>query len=264
MTETDFLIIILVTVLVFVGLVVILIIFFNYSQKKIIEEKELNHQQKMGFQKEMLESTIKTQEEERTRIARELHDDISSKLNVVNMNLNFLKMKMSDEENLKIAEEVSQVLNQSLDRSRKIAHELMPPILVKFGLKEAILELAQQINSSERISVDLSNEDILETITGDEKLHIFRIAQELSNNTLKHAEADHIQIAFSKEEDAVEIIYQDDGKGLRSDKVTKGIGMMNIESRIQMLNGSWEIIPSEKGAVFKLIIPHAAQINTSR
>ena len=75
-------------------LVASLVIFFNFSQKKILKEKELNHQQKMGFQKEMLESTINTQENERSRIARELHDDISSKLNVINMNMNILNMKL--------------------------------------------------------------------------------------------------------------------------------------------------------------------------
>lgn len=244
-------------------LVASLVIFFNFSQKKILKEKELNHQQKMGFQKEMLESTINTQENERSRIARELHDDISSKLNVINMNMNILNMKLKEPDNKKLLTDITSSLNHSIERSRKISHELMPPILEKFGLQEAITDLTQQINFSGEIKMSISRKENFKTFQGQDKLHIFRIIQELCNNTLKHAGAKHIAISTKVEGNELEITYQDDGKGIPSGTISKGIGTMNIESRLQILNASWNHIPSQKGVMFKLKIPYAKQTHIS-
>lgn len=263
MEESNIVTLIVVSILVILFLIISLVLFFNFSQKKILLEKERNHQQKMSFQKEMLESTIVTQEEERSRIARELHDDISSKLNVINMNMNILKMKVQEQDSKKILSEISASLNQSIERSRKISHELMPPILERFGLEEAISDLAQQINFSGALKMEISEKENFNKIHGQKKLHTFRIIQELCNNTLKHAEAKHISLSTKVENEILSIIYQDDGVGIPSDKISKGLGTMNIESRLQILDATWSQVPSEKGVKFKIKVPYELQTDIS-
>ena len=228
-----------------------LILFFNFSKKKIIEEKELNHKLKMDFQQEMLKSTINTQEEERSRIARELHDDISSKLNVISLNMGLLKLKLKEPESKQILADISTSLNHSIERSRKISHELMPPVLEKFGLKEAIVDLVSQINYSGIVNVKLEGKENFNSSDGHKKLHIFRIVQELFNNTLKHAGAKHITLSCKDTAGHLEITYEDDGIGIESSDISKGVGMMNIESRMQVLNGHWEHVKVEKGVKYK-------------
>ena len=259
MQEANIIIFIVVAILLLLTLVISIILFFNFSQKRILAEKELNHQQKMNFQKEMLESTINIQEEERGRIARELHDDISSKLNVINMNMNILKMKLEKEENKKLVANISSSLRHSIDRSRNISHELMPPILEKFGLEEAILDHAQQINYTGELKMEIRGKQNFSTVLGQKKLHIFRIIQELCNNNLKHAEASNILLECNSSEVGIDFTYHDDGIGVDQNTVSKGIGTMNIETRVQILNATWEYIPVKKGVTFKFTIPNAKQ-----
>ena len=85
----------------------------------------------------------------------------------------------------------------------------------------------------------------------------------MCNNTFKHAEASEISLECHSNEDMLEIIYRDNGKGIAEAIVEKGIGMMNIESRIQILDGSWQHVPSVKGVCFKLKIPYATETNIS-
>lgn len=263
MQESTIAYFIAIVIIVFLLLTLSIILFFNFSRKRILAEKEKNHQQKMNFQKEMLAKTIETQEEERSRIARELHDDLSSKLNVVNMNVELLKLKNVNSADADILELIGTTIGESIERSRKISHELMPPILEKFGLGDAIQDLVRKINFSGRISMEVDGKEHLENIKGQNKLHIFRIVQELCNNTLKHADADRITLECNSGDNAKFIIYQDNGKGISKEAKQNGIGMMNIESRIQILGATWEQLPSDRGVCFKIIIPDEAQTNTS-
>lgn len=257
MNESEIIIFIFVSIGIMVALVVSLVIFFNFSQKKIIAQKERNHLLKMNFQKEMLESTINTQEAERSRIARELHDDISSKLNIINVNVDFIKLKIDDQGLQSSISSISSALKESLERSRKISHELMPPILEKFGLEDAINDLMNQINLFGVLKMNIIGSEHFKNIVDQKKLHIFRIIQELINNTIKHAEATNIKIEAFLEKEILEINYSDDGKGIVSTKNSIGIGTMNIESRVQILNASWENIPQETGIKYKFKIPYA-------
>lgn len=238
-------------------LVISLFLFFNYSKKKILDEKERNHQQKMTFQKEMLSSTVNTQENERSRIARELHDDISSKLNVINMNLNMLRLKIEGQDQQKMMEDIGSSLNVAIERTRSISHELMPPMIAKFPLSDALVDLSGQINRSEILNMEIQGAENLKDVEGLEKLHIFRIIQELCNNTMKHANATRIDLDIDSGNSHLTFMYSDDGKGFPKSEYRKGMGMLNIESRLQVLHGFMDVLPSEKGVKIKLTIPYA-------
>ncbi len=263
MSDTNVIYLILVAIVVMILLASSLIVFFNFSQKKLLSEKEKNHQQKMNFQKQMLTQTIETQEEERSRIAKELHDDLSSKLNVINLNVELLKLKNDNLKSPEILDLISETLGESIERSRKISHDLMPPILENFGLGEALKDLARKINVSANIAMEVRGYDFLQEVKGQEKFHIFRIVQELCNNTLKHAEASLIELDCQNNQDALVLVYKDNGIGMDASSEKKGVGLMNIESRIQILDASLEQVESDQGVCFKISVPNETQTNTS-
>ena len=132
-----------------------LLTFFFFSRKKMVEKELEKKTLEIDHQKEMIQSIIVTQEKERKRIAQDLHDDISSKLNVINLNANLLKDgELSPEEYTYVNNSILEVTDKTLESARKIAHNLLPPILAKFGLKDALEELADSFNNSRKINIE--------------------------------------------------------------------------------------------------------------
>jgi signal transduction histidine kinase len=245
-------------ILVFLVLILIAIVVFIYKSRKKILAKELEKKDlEIKFQKEILLSTIQTQEKERQRIAQDLHDEISSKLNVVSISLYGLKSKEKDEHaRVATIDTIIQVNNSAIENARKIAHNLLPPVLEKFGLKVAIEELVLDFENTETVEIQYINTVNFDQTNADTQLNIFRIIQELLNNSLKHGKASKIKIEFKLVDAEVHCSYRDNGIGFDVSNLqkNKGLGMRNIESRIQFLNGQYNI-DSEKnnGIIFNLI-----------
>ncbi len=233
-----------------------LIIFFSVSQKKIQTEKLVNQQIKLDFQKKLLDSTIQTQEKERDRIARELHDDVGSKLNVIHLNLHLLKKAIAKgQDTEKILDHIRTSLDESIQTSRDISHELMPPVLSKFGIHSAFEELENAINRTGVVKLNINSEVEWQLKDDMQQLHLFRIVQELIQNALKHANAKNVNINFDKKDSLLCLDYHDDGVGFPQGD-TKGLGLNNLEIRVQVLNGSWQINRHvTKGAEIKIKIP---------
>src|SRR6218665_513998 len=139
----------------FIIVAVALIIFFYFSRKKIIQKELEKIDLIVRYQKEQLHAVIITQEEERKRIAQDLHDDISSKLNIVSLNSHLLKTpNLTEEEISEISNNIINLTTKTLNNSRRIAHDLLPPVLEKFGLHAGVKELCLEFNSSKAVSVD--------------------------------------------------------------------------------------------------------------
>jgi len=136
------------------------------------------------------------------------------------------------------------ILKDTIDTSRRISHDLLPPTLEKFGLAVAVEELSDTLNQSQSAKVffEAQGEDI-ESLPQLISLNLFRVLQELINNTLKYAEASHIRIRLFVSPEKVELSYQDDGKGFDMEDMEnkKGLGMKNIDSRLQMIEGKHDI-----------------------
>lgn len=231
--------------LAFISMFLILIVFFYYSRKKIIKQKLDKKDLEIEFQKEMLHAVIFTQEEERKRIAQDLHDDISSKLNVVSLNSHLLRTpNLSESELLKITDNIVELTQKALENSRRIAHDLLPPVLEKFGLHSGIEELVADYNTTKVVHVTYHNESSFKMLSFDNQLHIFRILQELLNNAVRHGLAKNISIKVRDENDIKSITFTDNGVGfdVNDEKVRKGIGIKNIESRVDYLNASIDIL----------------------
>lgn len=222
----------------------IVISFFYFSRKKIIQKEIEKKNLEINHQKELLRSVILTQEEERKRIAQDLHDDISSKLNVVSLNTHLLNTpNLSEEELSAITNNITNLTQKALENSRRIAHDLLPPVLEKFGLHAGIEELVAEFNSSKSVHVTYKNKLRFDINEIDKQLHIFRILQELLNNSVRHGKASEISIEFKRINEKETCVYTDNGIGfdLKSEDCQKGLGMKNIESRINFLNGTFSI-----------------------
>lgn len=236
-----FITIIVIAVMLLLVMSLTLIMFFYLSRKKIVKKEVEKQQLVIDHQKEMIYASIETQEEERKRIAQDLHDDISSKLNVVSLNTQFLlEESLSEEESKHMLEQVLQITNRTLDTSRTIAHNLLPPILDKFGLGAALDELCDDYNNSKKVLVSFENKYRQNFLNSQSELHLFRIVQEFFNNSVKHAKAPEINLAIIVENNLLALTFKDNGKGFDSEKLNekKGLGLRNIESRVELLHGS--------------------------
>jgi len=218
-----------------------LILFFYLSRKKIIQKELEKKTLELQHQKEMLKATIVVQEAERNRIAQDLHDDISAKLNVVSLSANFLleEENITPKETEEIISHILRVTNKTIESSRKIAHNLLPPILEKFGLGAALEELCDEFSNSKKVNVTSKIEYQFGRLSNDDELHVFRIVQELINNSMRHGKAKEIALHFKSEIENLSLSYRDDGLGFDTSTISiqKGLGLRNIESRVSLLNG---------------------------
>ncbi len=212
--EKELVAIILYISLFFIIVAVILIVFFYFSRKKIIQKELEKKDLVLQYQKEQLHAIIFTQEEERKRIAQDLHDDISSKLNIVSLNSHLLTSpNLTEAETIEITDNIINLTTKALENSRKIAHNLLPPVFEKFGLNAGVEELCEEFESSKAVKVYYKNEIDFDEKDIDRHLHVFRILQELMNNSLRHGKATEISITF-KFLDGINICnYNDNGKG---------------------------------------------------
>ncbi|MGO4773825.1 sensor histidine kinase [Flavobacterium sp. W22_SRS_FK3] len=249
--EKEIVAIILYISLFFVIVSIALIIFFYFSRKKIIQKEIEKKNLVLAHQKEQLHAILITQEVERKRIAQDLHDDISSKLNVVSLNSYLLtSANLTEAEIKEITCNIINLTAKALDNSRKIAHNLLPPVFDKFGLHAGVEELCEEFESCKSVKVYYQNKIDFDENEKDKHLHVFRILQELMNNSLRHGKASEISIIFDKVNGINNCFYKDNGIGFdfKSSESQRGLGMKNIDSRISFLNGNINITSdSNKG-----------------
>ena len=216
-----------------------LVLFFNASQRKLLKAKNRSQELQLQHQKELLHSTILTQENERKRIAKDLHDEIGSKLNVIHLNMHRLKRRgQASEEFEDTINEVNQLINNTIQRTRSISHELLPPTLDDFGLVEAIKELCENYRRSGTVQIDFNWTEGCAGL-GDKMadLHLFRVLQELIKNSITHGEADLIELNLAVQEEKIMLNYHDNGKGFDMSQVEKkGMGLKNLETRTGLIN----------------------------
>lgn len=250
-------------ILIAIGLLVFMafsiVLFFYYSRKKIIKTELEKATMEIAHQKEVIQANLVTQEAERKRIAQDLHDAISSKLNVVSLNANLLtESGISSEETNKIGQGIVNVTSTVLESSRRIAHDLLPPTLDKFGLEAALEELCDEVQETKKFEVSHSLNYGYHLNEQDKELHLFRIAQELLSNAIKYSEASHLDLRLETKENIVYLRYKDDGKGfdVEQARLAKGIGISGIENRVAILHGTVEMESSMgNGLAVTIAIP---------
>jgi signal transduction histidine kinase len=233
------------------------LIFFSYRAKKekIIAEQRIKQ---LEEEKRLLaaSSLVHGQEEERKRIAKDLHDGIGVILSTVRMQFSALKDKSA--ENKPLIDKATKLLEQAAGDVRRISHNMMPGLLTKFGFFEAVEDLFEQINDSGKIKAEIYIEGEKIRLQENLEIMLYRIIQEMVNNTLKYAEAKNISLIIGVQSDKLNIQFSDDGKGFEVEAKLKQktAGLTNIMSRVSFLKGeiSIESLPG-KGTILFLYIP---------
>lgn len=239
-----------------IGSAVILLIitalgYRNYAQKQKLHQQkiaELETRQQLTA----TEAVLKGEEQERTRLAKDLHDGLGGMLSGIKYSMNTMKGNLiMTPENNQAFERSIDMLDSSIKEMRRVAHNMMPEALVKFGLDTALKDFCNEINQSGALkvnyqSIGLENTIIDQTIS----ITIYRIVQELINNTMKHAAAKNAIVQVSKTGNQISVTVEDDGKGFDTSILagTKGIGWSNIQNRVEFLKGKLDVNSSaEKG-----------------
>ncbi len=213
---------------------------------------------KRALEIERTEALVIGQENERRRLAQEMHDGLVQSISAIGLNLNSLEpeLKHFNEQFNKIYDEVRHSLNQTIDEVRTISRNLTPHILEKFGLPSALEHLFETIEKSTTVELSLSLHGDLLLIDKKAALGLYRIIQELINNALKHAEASLVHVHVTRTPSELIGIVEDDGNGFDVDVKSKGMGLSNIVSRAQLLNGEIHVDSSKKsGTSVSINIP---------
>lgn len=213
-------------------------------------------------QRQLLISTVQTQEDERKRIAQDLHDEMGAVLSIARMHLVQIQ-EQGGGINTKATIKQAQTLTESaIATMRRISHELMPPQLEEFGLIKTLRAIAKQVNESKKIKLEIVVAGDLPRWAAAIELGLYRICMELINNTLKHAEAQNITIRLAQEGNQIVCSYSDDGKGLRENYL-EGHGFRNIEARLNSLGGSRTMGNQANGGFYAaLTIPLNGKVNS--
>lgn len=236
--------IVLMGILIMVAMAMALLTYFYYSRRKILISEQKAQQLKLQYQEELIQNNFKVQEKERKRIAEDLHDEIGSKLNVINLYLHQLKKSIPvNDSNNELLSEMDQTLGSTIDVSRNIAHELLPPTLDNFGLFPALKELTKSINGSGQINIKLEiNAEPKGLKSKWAEVNVFRVLQEMLTNSIKYCERGIVQIKIDQaSSERFTLVYSDDGPGYdaNSEKNRRGLGMGNIENRLKMIGAAF-------------------------
>ena len=219
----------------------IFLFFITYQKRLLKKQLELNTI-KSQQQKEILINTIQAQEKERKRIARDLHDEVGAMLSVIKMNLGRIEKKSANNTTKQVLTETKSYIDDTITQVRRISRALLPPSIERLGLYFAIEELANWINKSGEIKVTCWLGGKQFRFDSKKELAVFRIIQELINNSLKHAEASKIELNTNFRENKLVIVVADNGNGFDLNKKNNaGLGLKNLESRSEILGAKFKI-----------------------
>ena len=212
------------------------VLFFFFYQKKILRQQLQLSEIETAHREELLHSNIEQVEAERYRIATDLHDELGGIFSTLK-----LKMKQLDsrENHGRLLTESREIIDSGIDSVRRISHSITPPGLEMFGLADAMTSLCEKANGAQ-LKVEFSCQPQFPRLEGKIELGLYRIAQELINNSIRHAAASKISLYLSRSEGEICFEYSDDGMGFDPAilQTRRGLGLKNIEARASFLNAT--------------------------
>jgi two-component system NarL family sensor kinase len=224
----------------------------NYQNKQKVKlQKEILHQQDLATK-----AVMNAEDNERKRMATHLHDGIGQLLTAANMNMSVLDDFKKDEDNFtKVLSKTKEILSEAILDVRTLSHQIMPNMLIKNSLSDALRDLISKTNSP-KLHIELKIDGLKNDLDQNIQVVMYRIIQECINNTIKHAQANKVEISLLQNKEMIEAIFKDDGIGFNPLKISSkndGLGLDNIKSRIDMLKGDLKII-SAKGEGTSIIM----------
>jgi PAS domain S-box-containing protein len=210
----------------------------DISDRKRLEDELVRKE--LERQKVINQVSIDTQEQERREIGKELHDNVNQILTTTKLylDLSLTNHEMKDELIRKSSDNVIYVINEI----RQLSRSLMDPTIGDLGLIYSLRDLVESINLTKKLSVSLQADELIDDcLQSSQKLSIFRIVQEALNNIIKYAKASNASVSLKMQNGNVMMVVKDNGKGFDLKQVRKGAGLINIQNRIYLMNGTLEI-----------------------
>ncbi|HRN40801.1 MAG TPA: response regulator [Vicingus sp.] len=203
----------------------------------------------------LLKTIISTQDDEKSRISRNLHDSLGQTLVGIKYQLDYLKTVSDPQIYSPIIETTIEAITSTIQQLRRICYEIVPPSLTEFGIQSALEQLGKKFQNND-IKIITEFKSQLPNLNKDTEVAIYRITQEFLANSFKHSNCNQITIASEIENTFFWIILKDNGIGFDSKIEGKGFGLKNIISRVESFHGSINIQSNKnKGTEFRIKIP---------
>ena len=227
------------------NLIIIISVFLILGVSSIlyIRYMRIVRNQKEYFTQKLIENT----DNERSRISKDLHDDIGQSLSIIKSKIN-----MFNSGKIKNLEGLDKEVGEVIEQTRAISHQLHPSAVAKMGMERSIVSLLEKTQSNTGIVCSISVKKDVEAIDNEVKTQVYRIIQECINNTMKHANATALKVSLSQHSGSITMTYRDNGKGMSDEKKNLGIGMLTIKERAAAIKGKIQTPSTDKG--FKLIL----------
>ncbi|MFM9911885.1 MAG: ATP-binding protein [Chitinophagaceae bacterium] len=232
------------------GLLLTLSLFYrNSKQKQLLTAKEnILQQEQIKFlerqqQVVSLQSMVNGQETERTRIAKDLHDGLGGLFSTVKMYFSTLQHEQEYLKSNTLFSKSYELIGTASEEVRRIAHNMMPEVLMKLGLVPALQDMCSNISAGKLLQVKLQSYGMEKRMNASTEIMLYRIVQELLNNIIKHAQASEAIIQFNRDADRLTVTVEDNGRGfnLQETDDKKHAGLDTIKSRVSYLNGNISI-----------------------
>ncbi|MFT6883480.1 MAG: two-component system NarL family sensor kinase [Marinoscillum sp.] len=241
----------------FMVIVGMLIIGYLQYNRMLLKRAKLLEEQKSKTKEAQIKAAISSQESERSRFARDLHDGFGQMISILNLNLKSLQNNTADRQ--EIFDKSAAVLEEMYQELKGICFNLMPQTLIKHGVKSAIQEFASRINISKKVFIETSFFGMDERLSDLQEISLYRISQEWVNNILKYSDADKITIQLIRDEEGLTLMVEDNGQGFDPDILISGTGngWKNMNSRCNLIKGELELdtTPGMKGSTLILNAP---------
>jgi signal transduction histidine kinase len=235
------------------------------KKKKIAEQEKLIESQKLeNVLKEQelheIDKMLEGQEKERLKIAHDLHDNLGSILATLRLNFQNLYQQKEDinEDEKEMFSKTDDLIEEAYQKVRGMAHAKNAGVIGSEGLVPAVQNIAKKVSIPNKLKVQVIPFGMTKRLENALEVTLFRMIQEILTNTIKHAEASEITISLTQDEDSINILIEDNGKGFNPKGIDKkeGMGLSNIEKKTEQLNGTFNIDSFEgKGTTIIIDIP---------
>lgn len=224
-------------------------LFYRTKQRQKIKlEIARSDEQQKGFK-----AVITATEDERKRIAKDLHDGVVQQLGAINLSLSQVSKGLAPEK-AKEVEQIKTIVSSTADETRTLSHQMMPKALIEMGLIAAMNDVLASLKLS-NVEVNFENFNLKDRYENSVEIAIYRIFQELTNNIIKHAGATSVEVQLFENNNKLILIVEDNGQGIKT-KSKDGIGLSNIKSRLSTLDGKVDYSSgAESGTVATVVVP---------
>jgi signal transduction histidine kinase len=236
-------------ILILVSFIVLFVLFY---QKKVLEQKTLSAATESTFQKTLLNASLEVAEQERAKVAANIHDDVGIILSVLKLKLNKAIKNPGNEETAKtLFAESNKLIEETIQIIRNISNDLMPASLANIGIVSAFMDMCDQLNATGMIQVNFESNEEEVPMEKKKQVQLYRLVKEILNNVVKHSKASKILVSVNVNNHILVTTIEHNGVGVTSEQIkkftdeSKGLGLKSIAARTQLIGAKVDYLVSD-------------------